>query len=546
MPSHSPSPLAFSSCASRVLSSVSLILALSTTTTLAYAAPSSQERKSDNNPLNINWDPAPAPEDGPAISANALRDKSYLPAQIGAIVGAYAFSLVLVAITLLCLAKKRREHLKAANDDADYAEYVPDSKDTSEERFDPTIAANAFTSYDHIQRLQIPGAAGAPVSPVPNFSYPSPTRTEFNDPGPYIHPSPISTIGAPGVNFQVDQSVVAADRAMAQQQLEEMYKYAFEHEEAKQNGRAMEPPMPPVAQAERYSTSDRSTKSTLSKKERNKPANLNIGAANEEKTQSRTSSLLSALRSPKKKAPKGVNISSPIMTPQSATFPRQEGQELGGIPPRHYAPPPPPPIPGMSSANTSRHNNGAPLTPDISPQSVQSIDERIAVQLDTARAISTHNRNMSQAPTEYDPESATSMHSSAPLVGLPASPRSPTFHRPSLPSSPKPGASFSRPNPPSAVRTGGSLPFRAYESSLASPSAQTTKQTVFERKGPLSPTTGRTPFTASAVPYSPYQPNTPIVPMTPSLVTKEDRKRMKRLVPKTPTLQMVESSEDVW
>jgi hypothetical protein len=304
--------------------------------------------------------------------------------------------------------------------------------------------------------------------------------------------------------------------------------------------------MPPVAQAERYSTSDRSTKSTLSKKERNKPANLNIGAANEEKTQSRTSSLLSALRSPKKKAPKGVNISSPIMTPQSATFPRQEGQELGGIPPRHYAPPPPPPVPGMSSANTSRHNNGAPLTPDISPQSVQSIDERIAVQLDTARAISTHNRNMSQAPTEYDPESATSMHSSAPLVGLPASPRSPTFHRPSLPSSPKPGASFSRPNPPSAVRTGGSLPFRAYESSLASPSAQTTKQTVFERKGPLSPTTGRTPFTASAVPYSPYQPNTPIVPMTPSLVTKEDRKRMKRLVPKTPTLQMVESSEDVW
>jgi hypothetical protein len=34
--------------------------------------------------------------------------------------------------------------------------------------------------------------------------------------------------------------------------------------------------------------------------------------------------------------------------------------------------------------------------------------------------------------------------------------------------------------------------------------------------------------------------------MTPSLVTKEDRKRMKRLVPKTPTLTMVQNPDDVW
>lgn len=549
MPSQLPAPpLAFLSRASFVLPLIPFILALSSTT-LADAAPSIHERSPNNNPLNINWDPAPPPEDGPPASAGALRDKSYLPAQIGAIVGAYAFSLVLVAITLLCLAKKRREHLKAANDEIDFGtEYIPDSKDASEERFDPTIVANAFSSYDHIQRLQIPVNQSAPIATtgyVQNFSYPSPTRTEFNEPGPYIHPSPISTTSAPGVDFHVDQNVVAADRAMAQQQLEEMYKYAFEHEEAKKKGIMLEAPFPVVTTAERFSTSDRSTKSTLSKKERNKPANLNLSKATEEKPQSRTSSLFSALRSPKKKTPKGVHISSPIMTPQSGTFPRPEYQELAGIPPRHYAPPPPPPIPGMPVASAPR-NTGAPLTPDISPQSVQSIDERIAVQLDTARAISTHQRNMSQAPTEYDPESATSMHSSAPLVGLPASPRSPSFHKPSLPSSPKPGASFSRPNPPSAVRTGGSLPLRAYEPSLASPSAQTTKQTVFERKGPLSPTTGRTPFTAGAVPYSPYQPNTPIVPMTPSLVTKEDRKRMKRLVPKTPTMEMVQSSDDVW
>lgn len=511
----------------------------------AEALPSLRERASDNNPLNIDWDPAPAPEDGPPASANALRDKSYLPAQIGAIVGAYAFSLVIVALTLLCLAKKRREHLKAANDEIDFEiDYDPDSKDTSQEGFNLAIAPNAFSSYEHIQRLQLHQAPAV----VPNFSYPSPTKAEFTDPGLDIYPSPISPSSAPGTDPHVDQSVVAADKAMAQSQLEEMYKYVMEHEEAKQKGITLDPPMPLATSAaaspvERHSTSERSAKSTLSKKERNKPANLTLSATGDEKPQSRTSSLFSALRSPKKKASKGVSISSPIMTPQSGTFPRQEIQEMGSIPPRHYAPPPPPPIPEFEAAAVAR-NSAAPITPDISPQSVQSIDERIAVQLDTSRG-TIHRRDLSVAPTENDPESATSMHSSAPLVGLPASPRSPGFHRPSLPSSPKPGASFSRPNPPSAVRTGGSLPLRAYEPALSSPRSQTTKQTVFERKGPLSPT-GRTPFTAGAAPYSPYQPYTPVVPMTPSLVTKEDRKRMKRLVPKTPTMEMVQSSDDVW
>lgn len=545
MPSHPPFTLASLSCASSLLPSIPYLLLLPLFA-IAEPSPSVFERDPNNNPLNINWDPAPAPEDGPPISASALRDKSYLPAQIGAIVGAYAFSLVLVAITLLCLAKKRREHLKAANDEADFeTEYIPDSKDSSAERFDPTIVAQPFTTYDHVPQIQHPGDPHGAVPYVPNFSYPSPTKTEFNEPTQYIHPSPISVSTAPGVNFQVDQGVVAADRAMAQQQLEEMYRHVMEHEDAKQRGTAIETPLPVPPPAERYSTSDRSMRSTISKKEKNKPANLNLSGANEAKTQSRTSSLFSALRSPKKKAAKGVNISSPIMTPQSGTFPRQESQEMSGIPPRHYAPPPPPPVPTIQPPVSASRTHGAPMTPDISPQSVQSIDERIAVQVEMSHHNNAHNRNVSQAPTEYDPESAVSMHSNAPLVGLPASPRSPGFKQ-SLPSSPKPGMSFSRPNPPSAVRTGGSLPLRAYEPSMISPSIQTTKQTVFERKGPLSPGSGRTPFTAGAAPYSPYQPNTPVVPMTPSLVTKEDRKRMKRMVPKTPTLQMVESQDDTW
>src|SRR4051794_15871516 len=51
-----------------------------------------------NTPLNIDWDPAPPPEWGPPLSAGAIRDPAYLPAQIGGIVGSYALSLVLVAL----------------------------------------------------------------------------------------------------------------------------------------------------------------------------------------------------------------------------------------------------------------------------------------------------------------------------------------------------------------------------------------------------------------------------------------------------------------
>lgn len=481
--------------------------------------PGLQERNS--NPLDIDWGPAPDPEDGPSFSAGALRNKAYLPAEIGGIVAAYGVSLVLVAITLLSLARKRREHLQAGNEELVFGT----AADLYGQEFFPPETGSA---------------SGSPKPAiVPNFSYPSPIQTNFGAPGPYIYPSPTSTVNVPGVDPLVDQNVVQADREMAQQQLEEMYKHVMEHEDAKQRGVVLDTPVIPGSSPLRASSS------VVSKKERAKPANLNLNGARQEKTQSKTSSFFASLRSPRKKSMKGISISSPMMTPQSSTFPRHDPQEMGPMTPRLYAPPPPPPIPtDQVSFGASRTNrSGAPLTPDMSPESVQSIDERINAQL----GLPGSSRFTSQAPTEADPESATSEHSQAPLVGISSPPRYGP-RSPGLPSSPKPGATFARPNPPSAVRTGGNLPLRAYEPAMVSPSAvsHTTKQTVFERRGPLSPTTGRTPRTAGAVPYSPYQPFTPCIPVTPSLVTREDRRRMKRMVPKTPTVELVQSPDDVW
>ncbi|KAI0010366.1 hypothetical protein F4779DRAFT_616650 [Xylariaceae sp. FL0662B] len=467
--------------------------------------------------LHSNYfDPPPSPEDGPPLSAGALRNPAFLPAQIGGIVGSYALSLVAVAAVLLILAKRRREHLTAGEEElADRLQY--------QFAFPP-----------------LPQYPQSPKSPIQNFSYPTPsTPSNPTGPGPYFYPSFQST-STLGVNPLVDQRVVAADREMAQQQLEEMYKFVMEQEEAKQAGVTLDKPPAPLLQ--------QTPKQDTPKKGKAKPTNLNLAQSPPEKTQSKTSSFLSALRSPRKKNAKGISISSPIMTPMSGTFPRREEEEMNTIPPRQYAPASPPPIPNDQHPypRISRpHGPVAPITPpDISPESTQSIDERLG-----------HLRHNSQY-TEADPISAVSERSTTPLVGLPSSPKPGVNRFPSLPASPKPGAtfptsprpgqSFSRPNAPSAVRTGGALPLRAYEPSISSPSTQTTKQTTFERTTPLSPSGLRTPWTGAPVPYTPYQPFSPVVPVTPSLVTKADRKRMKQLQPKTPTMEMVQSSDEVW
>lgn len=501
----------------------------------------------------------------PAISSGSP-DTSYLPAQIGGIIGSYAISLIIVATALLILSKRRRERLSAAENEVEFLANVNKPQVVVQQAAETPFYETPPLSPRSIPRS--PVVLNIKTNFSTNVAPASPLHGDFN--GHYIVPaSPASTTRSPlGIDTTVDQRVVTADRIMAQAQLEDMYKYVMEHDEAKRNG-VEPPPIPNVTHDNRGSNGSSSLRPrtagagavahppSILKKERAKPAQLNLARAPEEgeKRQSKASSLFAALKSPKKK-PKGVTISSPIMTPMSGTFPR-ESQEMNTIPPRQYAPaPPPPPVPSddLPFRRPSRASNMMPITPEESPVGTQSIDERLGREGIPQRE--------SGSPTEAEPVSADSEHSRTPLVGLPQSPKpgvnrfptlpaSPRASRfsppPSLPLSPQAG-SFSRPNAPSAVRTGGALPLRAYEPSVASPTSSSvqTKQTVFERAGPLSPGGGRTPFTATAVPYSPYQPFTPCVPVTPSLVTKADRKRMRRMEPKTPTMHMVQSSDDMW
>lgn len=79
--------------------------------------------------------------------------------------------------------------------------------------------------------------------------------------------------------------------------------------------------------------------------------------------------------------------------------------------------------------------------------------------------------------------------------------------------------------PKSATSSANSLPLRGYAEPLKSPDLRTT--VLDRRMDKLSMTTPKTgvPYT----PYSPYMPFTPVTPVTPHLVTKKERKSMKKM-----------------
>ncbi|KAL2885805.1 hypothetical protein HOO65_070267 [Ceratocystis lukuohia] len=532
-----------------------------------------------------------------AVQPRDSEDNTHLlPAQIGGIVGSYAVSLVLVAAILLLLSNRRREQLTGLyNIDQTEGDifgirnapkpYAGELAQPSLHAFVPapprTVSQPSGALYLQTRNLSLQ---------TQNLGLPSPSRFEspqssqasrtpqtptVNASQASIQPniSPVSSKHTLGFDCSVDQAIVEADKIMADRQLEEMYRHVLQHEEAKRLG--VNPPPLPVGESVAHGRAS----VVSSKKDKSRPGILNLSQSTPAAEKQSKTSLFKQLLSPRRnKAPKELSISAPIMTPQSATFPR-DVQELSSMTPRVYAPTLPPPIPTehqdfRSDTQPKPQSQAAsmnpPTPPDFSPASALSIDERLENMRKTFPSAgktldATHNPHCGPASGPAAEEEPASSTSYSPLVGLPTSPRSSRGDFPALPASPRsskaPGqfgsaanaselslplsprsSNFSRPNQPSAVRTGGVLPLRAYEPSLSTPRA--IAQTTFERTAPFASMGAGTPGTS--VPYTPYQPFSPVVPVTPSLVTKEERKRMKKMVPKTPTLEMTQSSDDLW
>ena len=464
-----------------------------------------------NNPLNIDWYPAPSPEDGPPLSAGALRNPAYLPVEIGGIVGAYVFSLCVVGIALALIGRKLRRQVSQS------------AKALDIEMVEPRTQA--------YYNVQVPVTLdGHPTSPR-NFSWPSPEKTDRN---PYIFPTTGGQKSPHGPDPFVDRRIVEADQEMLQRDLEDIYAHVMEQEEAKAAGvKVAEMPPPPPLQTGSPPLPPSRT-ATPKKVEKPRPSNLTIEEP-KSKSHSRASSLISSLKSPKRRGIKGVmTISSPIPTPLSATFPSPgNASDEEPLSPRFYAPPPPPPVPKdqVPYTHVRKNSQRSPVSPTKS----------IAEQLSPYGQQQFYRPNPSQ----------TSVHSRDPASASSATSQTPLFPAQAQRQPPYPSTSTIN-LPPSNNSSARQLPLRQFEPAMQSPSySYATKTTILEKSNPLSPglTTGggpRTPWSAGAVPYSPYQPFTPMMPITPRLVTKQDRKAMKKMEGRTPTLEMTKTEDELF
>ncbi|RDW71870.1 hypothetical protein BP5796_07904 [Coleophoma crateriformis] len=509
--------------ATRVINTSLLLLSCAPILSRAGLLPS-DTLEARSNPLGIHLSRAPSPEDAPSAAAHATRDKSLLPVQISSIVGAYVFVVCLVGIILLCLNRKIRSKYYISGGTLDI-ELVPATF--------PSFHGN--TDPSPISPTRIPGGPR-------NFSWPSPVKSE---PTPYVFPTTHRPFPLPAIeNPFVDSHVVQADREMLNRDLEDIYAHVMEQEEAKAQGvilkeapiplRNKQPPPPPAdepSSPKKNTLEKQQSKGWLRRSDKSKPASLTLDDGRSDKTHSR-SSILSALRSPGKRSSRPMQISSPMPTPLSATFP-SSNEEEEPLTPRYHTPPPPPPVPKDQGPYAHQRRESGAIQP-ASPN--RSIAEQLApYPYPNSPTRMTHRVNTSQASTmrssqsSHDPVSATSTTSA-------------TSQTPLFPIDDKSQG---------VGQMNRSLPFRQFEPTSASPSfaTQSTKTTILERTNPRSPGLAsglRTPWSAGAVPYSPYQPFTPVLPMTPTLVTKKDRKAMKKAERKKPVLELIKSDDELW
>ena len=516
--------------------SVQTLLVLSSWIDITSAGLTSIAQR-NHNPLGIDWDPAPPPADGPPLSAGASRNKALLPAQISGIIGAYLLSLLVVAVGIFLARRAVRQRIDLAYKNRDIE-----------------LLDNGLVGANSVFGTGLQD--NSPVSPLAvrtNFSWPvqekspqerSAEEQPWSGPTPYIYPpvsprsatSPYSHKSTPSFNDpNVDTRIVQRDQRLMDRDLEDIYAHVMEQEDAKAAGMSVENLPPPVQLRTPPPPTLQRIGSPPKKIEKQRPSNIVVPDDGKPSRSSRASSIISSIISPRKSSfKKEMQISSPLQSPREAyNSQRGTAEEREPLSPRYYAPPPPPPVP----------KDQAPFQPPPRQNSQNSA-------VSQTRTIAEQLEPYGPGAQSAFPQSTSSPVSFASHITGPSLPSSPRPHQSHFPPS-----TYS-PSPSSAASSTKQLPFRQFEPALTSPSyasfQQSTKTTVFERKTPdlsRGPATGglRTgggPWSPGAVPYSPYQPFSPMIPITPRLVTKEDRKMMKKQEKKLGIVQSPELVED--
>jgi len=501
------------------------------------------------------WEaPAPPPGKGPPISASALRDFRYLPAQIASIVGAYVLSVIIIGTAILLVGRRLRRAAQESPRSLAMEMMKPKPVNTINTKiskaFDPSPISPAESQDIYGQ---------TPESNIDmKCNWPSPSKSTRTSGWGSIgkgHKAQAPSVQSSVITF--DESVIEDDKQRNQKEMERLYAAVSDHDEKTsmstvtlpgqqqiQNPpelqhlrsplqKAFPPTSLPEPRLDNMAPARTSTKSPRTSS-RPRPTPLSF--------HSRNSSRSSLGSCNKRRGVRNLAISPPMGSPELMPDYNDGHGESEPLTPRIYDDPgPPPPTPLQQRAMKSREDVMA--TTRLSPQSarfpepsirtprapafpgVQSIPETRPVLETIESSYSNSQRDLTKKRT---PAPLTLRTQAIASSNIPRN--SPHQHHHPLRSAPLPlrqphPTSHNSDRPPSMI-----------------------KATVLERKVPnqsLRPQgTG-----VVQTPYSPYMPFTPLTPMTPSrLVTREERKRReKEEGRRVATIDdVVEEDPDMW
>lgn len=477
--------------------------------------------------VSIFRGPAPAPEDGPPLSASALRDSSFIPVQVGSIIGAYLLFVIATGIALVLLGRRLRRAAQASPRTLAMEMLKPGQINTPHNFGPSPISPATDNPY-----------GPSPISTVDmkSSTWPSPEKTKSNAVWPSIGSRHKKQTSMQSSVVTFDDSVIEDDRTRNQQEMDRLYAAVMEHEEHKSSSRVdlagpQNPPelqhlhsAPPTQQqAPRLETDSPARAVTTSPRKQPRPSPIT--------THSRLSSRSSLGSFGRKRGVRNLPISPPIGSPDLVTEHFSIYGESEPLSPRLYEPGPPPPTPPTGQpAMVPEHLDESRPSPRHA---------RFPKFGRTPRTAAPTTSNFPESSARPEPQSHHS-ENNIPLRDLAKQKRAPA---PLALHSAAPGNSNTRPQLLSAP-----LPLRnPNPSNYSDRPPSMIKATVLERKIPdhlRGPRTG-----VPATPYSPYMPFTPLTPMTPSrLITKQERKRMdKEAGRRVATVEdAVEEESEMW
>ncbi|MCJ1244053.1 hypothetical protein MMC30_001250 [Trapelia coarctata] len=511
-------------------------LLLSLLLSLAAARPSIWD-------IDIDEGPAPAPQDGPPLAASAIRNRAYLPLQIGILFGAYFVVVIIVTSSLLTVGRRLRRSAQTS------------PRSLAMEMMRPLKTAGMHPSeVTDISPARSNPWGPSPVSPGDRKQemWPSPdlSRKQSWGTSNKSHKQHAS-IQSSVVTF--DESVIEEDRTKNEIEMSRLYAAVAEHEEHKktrsltnaqplaqhppelQHLRLAAPPRSPPPRQEPMSPSRTSTTSPLKHGLASPPRSgirstrpTPLSFAGSQQSHSRASSRTSFGSFGRKRGSvRDLSISLPISPPMGSPeimdgHMRDYG-EAEPLTPRQYNPGPPPTPPHRQDSTGS------------GMQQVLSSPKRSHFSRHLSSSVRSSRHSGPGSPT-HTPRTATFptftvTHES--VESLPQQLSEQGSGRQAAPKSQRKPANL-------AIRTGAAdsssslplrtapLPLRNLGTSGFNRPPSTIKATVLEHKIDnhlRAPGTG-----VPATPYSPfYFPQTPLTPMTPSrLVTREERRRQKK------------------